>query len=101
VDSLVVVINRYRKLLLGRVLTDYVLVKIFFQLQWLRELVRSTVGVLLTIILENGVAYRDALVANVCPGVIAGGGDELANYVLTLMTKRTTKRIVRSSTFHR
>jgi hypothetical protein len=51
------------------------LVKIVFQFQWFRELVRRPVRLIVTIVFQDRVAYGDALVANVSAGVIVGGGD--------------------------
>ena len=55
---------------------------------------------LVTIVLQNGIAYGDAFVADVGPGVITRRRDELADNVLTFMTKGTTQRIVRPSALH-
>jgi hypothetical protein len=40
-----------------------------------------------TIVLKNGVAYGDALVADISARIVAWRRDELPNYVLTLMAK--------------
>jgi hypothetical protein len=47
------VVNGDCELLFGRVLTDYVLIQIFFQFQWLRELVRRAVGLIVPIVLKD------------------------------------------------
>ena len=60
----------------------------------------SSVGLIVPIILEDRIAYGDAFVTDVSSGVIIGGGDQLTNYVLTFVAKRTTQRVVGSSTFH-
>jgi hypothetical protein len=69
------VVNGDGQLLLGRVLTDYILVQVFFQFQRLRELVGCSIRLVVTIVFKDRVAYGDALVANVSTGVIVGGGD--------------------------
>jgi hypothetical protein len=50
----------------------------------------------MAVVLNDGIAYGDAFVANIGARIIAGGGDEFANYILTLVTKRTAEGIVRS-----
>jgi hypothetical protein len=54
----------------------------------------------MAVVFKNGVANSDALVTNVGARIIRGGGDQLTNYVLTLVTKRTTQRFVRAGSFH-
>jgi hypothetical protein len=51
----------------------------------------------MAVVLNDGIAYGDAFVTDVGAGIIAWGGDEFANYILTLVTKRTAEGIVRSS----
>src|ERR1035438_9100458 len=41
------------------------------------------------VVLEDGIADSNALVADVRTRIVAGGGNQLSDYVLTLMTKRT------------
>jgi hypothetical protein len=48
------------------------------------------------IILNDRIAYRDTFIADVCPGIVAGGGDELSDYILAFVTERTAEGIVRS-----
>jgi hypothetical protein len=91
-----VIVDGDGKLLFRVFLANHVLVKVFLKFQRLGKFVRGAVGMLLAVILKNGIAYGDAFVADVSSRIIAGGGNELPNYVLTLMTKRTTKRIVRT-----
>src|SRR5437773_12575643 len=57
-------------------------------------------GLIRAVVFQNGVADGDAFIADVSAGVIAGGGDELADYVLTFMTKRASQRVIGSGTFH-
>ena len=45
------VVNRDGQLLFRAVLTDDVLIKIFFQLQWFGELVRRPIGLIVAIVL--------------------------------------------------
>ena len=52
------------------------------------------------VVFQNRVADRDALVANVGTGIIAGGGDQLSDYVLTLVAERTPQSIIGSGTLH-
>ena len=47
---------------------------------------------------KNRVADGDALVADVSPGIVAGGRDQLSDYVLALMAKGTTQSIIGSGT---
>jgi hypothetical protein len=46
------------------------------------------------VILNDRIAYGNALVADIRSWVIARRGDELANYVLAFMTERTAEGIV-------
>jgi hypothetical protein len=69
------VVNGDRQLLLGGILTNYILVQVFFQFQRLRELVGRSIRLVVTIVFQDRVAYGDALVANISTGVIVGGGD--------------------------
>jgi hypothetical protein len=48
------------------------------------------------VVLNDGITYCDTFIANVCPGIIAGRGDELTDYILTFVTERTAEGIVRS-----
>ena len=56
---------------------------------------------LMAVIFENGVADSNTLVTNVGARIIRGGGDQLTNNILALVTKRTTERIIRASSLHR
>jgi hypothetical protein len=96
VNALVVVVHRHRQLLLGRLLADHVLIQILLQFERLWKLVGETIGMLLAVVLKDGVAYGDALIANVRSRVVTGGGNELPDNVLALMTKGTAQRIVRT-----
>ena len=61
----------------------------------------SPILLLMPVIFENGVTDPNALVTNVGARIIRGGGDQLTNNVLALVTKRTTERIIRASSLHR
>src|SRR5205807_8227020 len=53
------------------------------------------------VIFENGVADRDALVANVGPGIVARGRDQLGNGVLRLVAERAAQNFFSSGpVFH-
>jgi hypothetical protein len=72
-DPLAMIVNRYRQLLLGAILPNYVLVKIFLYFQWLGKFMgrrRRSVGF---VVLKDRVANGNALIANVGTRVIAGG----------------------------
>jgi hypothetical protein len=62
---------------------------------------RSPIGLVVTIVLKNRVTYGDALVTDVGSGVIAGGGNELPNYILALVAERTTEGVVASGSLHK
>jgi hypothetical protein len=55
----------------------------------------------MAVVLQNGVANRNALVTDIRSGVIAGGGDQLTYDVLALMAKGTAQRLVGSSSLHK
>jgi hypothetical protein len=57
-------------------------------------------GLVDLVILQYRVAYGNALVADVGAGVIAGGRDELTDYVLALMAKRASQGIIGSGALH-
>jgi len=99
-----VVVNRHGELLLGCVLPDDVLVEEGFDFQRLGELVGSGGGGVSfgAIILKDGVADGYALVTDISPGLIAGGGDQFGDGVLRFMAKRTTQHFVGTRpAFHR
>jgi hypothetical protein len=70
-----VVVHRNRELSLRGLLADYVLIQKVFDLERFRDLVGTRCGRFRLVILENRVANCNALVADVRPRVIAGGGD--------------------------
>ncbi|HTR26393.1 MAG TPA: hypothetical protein VMI10_20650 [Terriglobales bacterium] len=61
---------------------------------------RSAVGLLVPVVLENRVADRNALVADIGTRVVAWGRDQLPNNVLAFVAERTAERVVRTGTFH-
>src|SRR3954453_9836143 len=94
------VVNRHGKLLLGGILTNYVLVKVLLYLHWLREFVGRAVGLFLAVIFENGIADGNAFVTDVRARIVRGGGDQLSNDILAFMAERTTQRIIGACTLH-
>src|ERR1700758_5706960 len=53
------------------------------------------------VVLENRVAYRDAFIADVGPGIIAGRRDQFGHSVLRLVTERAAQCFFRSrARFH-
>jgi hypothetical protein len=86
------------ELLLGGVLPDHVLIEELLDLKRFGDLVGRPGRRLDLVVFQNGIADGNALIANIRPRVIAGRGDELANYVLALMAKRTAQSIVGSGT---
>jgi hypothetical protein len=83
------VVHRHRQLLLRGFLPNYILIQELFYFQRLRDLIGSSRGGLDLVIFQDRITDGDALVADVGTGIVAGGGDQLTDYVLTLMTKRT------------
>ena len=98
-DALVVVVNRHRELLLGAFLPDNVLIQILFQLQRLGEFMWTAVRLLMPVVLQNGVANGNALVADVRTRIVAGGRDQLPNNILAFVAERTAEGIVGTGTF--
>ena len=90
-NPLVVVVDRYRELLLGGFLPDHVLVEVFLQFQRLRQLMGRAVRLILAVVFKDRIADGDAFIANVGSRIIAGGGDQLTYDVLTLVAKGTTQ----------
>ena len=74
VDALVVVVNRHRQLLLGLLLADYVFVEEALYFLRLGQLIGGGGGGRRrAVVFQDGIADRHALVANIGPGIIAGG----------------------------
>jgi hypothetical protein len=89
VNPLAVVVDRYRQLLFGGFLPDYILIQEFLNFERFRDLVRRSGRGLDFIILEDRVADGNTLVADVRARIVARRGNQFSDYVLTLMTKRT------------
>jgi hypothetical protein len=100
VNPFAVVVNRHRELFLGGLLSNHVLIEEFFYFEGLGKLVRTGGGGFRSVVLEDRIANRDALVAYICSRIVAGGRNEFPDNVLTLMAKRTAKSLVRSCTLH-
>jgi hypothetical protein len=81
------VVNGDRQLLLGALLADYVLVEELLDFQRLGNFVGAASGRLGLVILQNRVANSDAFVADVRTRIVAGRGNQLADYVLALVAK--------------
>jgi hypothetical protein len=83
------VVHRHGQLLLGGVLPHDILIETFFEFLglWQREQIRG--GFLGLVILEDRVAHRHALIADVGLRVIPRGRDQLADHFLTLVAERT------------
>jgi hypothetical protein len=84
-----VVVNRYRQLTLGGFLPDHVLIKKVFYFKWFGNFAGPGGRGLRLIVFKDRVADGDALVADVCPRIVAWRGYQLSNNVLALMTKGT------------
>jgi len=63
--------------------------------------VGSSILLLVPIVLENGVADRNALIANIGARIIRRRGNQLSYNILTLMTKGTPEGIIGTGTLHR
>jgi hypothetical protein len=90
VNPLAVVVNGDGELLFGGFLPDDVLIEKLFDFERFWNFVGSTGRRLDLVVFEDGIADGNALVADVGARVVAGGGDELSDYVLALMTERTS-----------
>jgi hypothetical protein len=94
-DSLIVVVNRHGQLLLGLLLPDYVLVEEHFYFLRLGQLIRRAgLRSRRAVVFENGIANRDALIANVGTRIIAGRRDQLGYGILRFMAERTAQDLV-------
>src|SRR5579863_10017199 len=102
VDALVVVVNRYCQLLLGLLLADHVLVEESLDFSRLGKLVGSGRGRGGgAIVFENRVADGHALVADVRPGIVTRGRDQLGYGVLRLVAERAAQNFFSSGpVFH-
>ena len=90
-DAFVVIVDSHCQFLLGRVLADHVFVQKRFHFLRLGKVRRCCSCLSFsTIIFEDGVADRDALIADIRARVVAGRGDELGDSILRLVAERTT-----------
>ena len=88
-DALVVVVNRDGELLLGLVLADHVIVEEALDLSGLGEMAGGGGGsVAAAIVVEDGVADRHALVADIGARIVAGRRDQLGDGILRFMAER-------------
>jgi hypothetical protein len=76
------------------------LIEKFLDLERLGQFVGTGSRLLGFVVFKNGVANSNALVTNVRAGIIAGGGDQLPDYILALMAKGTPQGFIRSGTLH-
>jgi hypothetical protein len=93
-----VVVYGDSKLLFGGFLPDYILIEEFLDLKRFGDLIGRPRRRLDLVVFQDGIANGYALIADIRPRIVAGRGDELANYVLALMAKRTAQSIVGSGT---
>jgi hypothetical protein len=89
-----VVVNRYSKFLLGSVLTNDVLVQIFFQFKGAGKLTRRSIALLLPVVFNNGIANRYALVTYISTRVITRRRNEFTDNVLTFVAEGTAEGII-------
>src|SRR5216684_3866701 len=102
VNAFVMVIDGDRQLLLGLLLPDDVFVEEGLHFERLGQLVgdgsRRSRG---AVVFEDRVADRHALVADVCPGIVARRRNQFRNRVLRLVAERTAQHLFRArSVFH-
>jgi len=98
VNPLAVVVDGDGELLFGGFLADHVLIEEFLNFERLGDLVGRSGGRLDLVVLQNGITDSDALVADIGARIVAWRGNELSNYVLAFMAKRTAQSIVGSGT---
>ena len=102
-DALVVVVDRDGELLLGLVLADDVVVEEAFDFLRLGQVAGGGGGMrgLAAVVLKDGVADSDALIADVCAWIVAGRRDQLGYGVLRFVAERAAQRFFRSrARFH-
>jgi hypothetical protein len=51
------------------------------------------------VVFKDGIANRDAFIADISARIIAGGRNQLADDILTLVAKRTPQRLIGASSF--
>src|SRR5258707_5651689 len=90
------------QLFLGLLLPDHVLVQERFHFQRFRKLIRSSgsrsCG---PVIFQDGVADRNAFIANISPWIVAGRRDQLGDCVLRFVAERIAQNLFGTrSVFH-
>jgi hypothetical protein len=65
------------------------LIQKLFYFQRFRDLIRGARRRLDFVVLQDRVAYSNAFIADVSTRVVAGGGNQLSNYILAFVAKRT------------
>jgi len=91
-----VVVNGDSQLLLRGILSDYVLIQVLFELKRAGQFARSTVTLLVSVILDDGITNRYTFVTDIGAGVITRGGNEFTDYVLAFVAERTAEGIIGS-----
>ena len=61
---------------------------------------RSAVRLIVPVVFEDRVTNGDTFITNVGPRIVAGRRDQLSDNILAFVAEGTTKRVVRTSTFH-
>src|ERR1035438_10316065 len=102
VDALVVVVDGDGQFLLGLLLSDDVLVEEGLDVLRLRQLVgNGCCRSRRPIVFQDRIADGNALVADVCPGIVAWGRDQFGDCVLRFVAERTAQYLIRArSGFH-
>ena len=100
-DPLVVIIYGDGQLLFGLGLPDNVLVEEFLDFLGASQLGLLVDRFLDPFFLEDSVADRNALVANVGARQLSRGGDQFCDGVLGFMTERAATQLLRCKTFHK
>src|SRR6185437_11276713 len=99
-DALVMIVDRDRELLLGLLLPDDVAIEKGFDLRRPRQPPIRRRGLLALFVVENLLAYSNALVANIRAWIFGGRADELLDLILRLMTERASQRLFWSEPLH-
>src|SRR5262249_17527761 len=89
-----------RKLFLGAVLADYVLIEEFLYFEGFRELIGSRRRLVRFVIFQDRVANGNALIANIGSGVVAWRRDQFPDNILTFMAERAAQGLIGSGSLH-